>query len=120
MDTWVRSVLSFALVSPEGWETPPAILPFYLPLPELPFPLLLVHLVGIIHTPPVCVHLLTRLYNLSVELDVLVLLGSDHDRVAEIEVDEDHKLIVARLEESVLDVLVDNVEADQIRSTGGR
>ena len=66
-------------------------------LSELSLSLLFVHLVWIVSTTST-INLFTSLNNFSEELNIFVLLLSDHDWILEMEMDQDHDLVFTRLE----------------------
>mmetsp|Transcript_32037 Transcript_32037/g.77996 ORF Transcript_32037/g.77996 Transcript_32037/m.77996 type:complete len:229 (+) Transcript_32037:2432-3118(+) len=78
-------------------------------LSKLTFTLFVVHLVGIVHISAAIVDGLTCFHDLCEELDVHVLLLPDHDRIFQVEMDQYHNLVLARLKDSVLDIVVHNV-----------
>ena len=61
-------------------------------------PLLLLELVGVVPAAPRVVERLGGVHRLDVELDVRRLLLADHDRVAQVEVDDHEDLLLRRLE----------------------
>mmetsp|Transcript_35652 Transcript_35652/g.82915 ORF Transcript_35652/g.82915 Transcript_35652/m.82915 type:complete len:260 (-) Transcript_35652:253-1032(-) len=80
------------------------------PFPQLTLPLLVVHLVRVVHGPPLVADLQRGVDDLRVELNVLLFFFEDHDRIFEVEVDEDHDFLFAGLEDGVFDVVVHDVQ----------
>ena len=72
--------------------------------------MLVVHFVGIVHTSPIPVDGLTGIDNLGEELDVLLLLLSDHDGIPQMEMHQDHDFTFTGLENSVFNVGIHDVD----------
>ena len=79
-------------------------------LSQLAFALLVVHLIRIIHASTRVVHRLTRINHFGKELDVLVILLSNHNGVLQMEMNEHHNLVLTRLKHGVLDVVVHDID----------
>jgi hypothetical protein len=79
-------------------------------LPHALLLLLLLELVRVVLPRPVLVEVLGRFHHVGVELHVDRPLFPDHHRVPQVEVHQDHHLVLARLEHGVLDVVVNELE----------
>ena len=78
-------------------------------LSQLAFALLVVHFVRVVHASARVVHRLTRIDYFGKELDVLVILLSNHNGMLQMEMDEHHNLLLARLKHCVLDIVVHDI-----------
>ena len=80
------------------------------PFPKLTLPLLIVHLVWIIHAAPAVPNSLTCINHLRKELNVAVLLLSYHDWIFQVEMDQNHDFVFAWLKDCVFDVVEHDVD----------
>mmetsp|Transcript_61800 Transcript_61800/g.172750 ORF Transcript_61800/g.172750 Transcript_61800/m.172750 type:complete len:393 (-) Transcript_61800:1559-2737(-) len=78
-------------------------------LSQLALTLFVVHLIRIVHASSAIVYGLTRIDDFGEELNVHVLLFANHNRVLEMEVDQDHDFIFTRLKDGVFDVVVHDI-----------
>ena len=72
--------------------------------------LLVLDLIRVVHVTTTAVQVLHRLHHLLIELDVLRLLLTDHDRILQVEMNQRLNLLLGRLEEGEANVFVHDID----------
>mmetsp|Transcript_11102 Transcript_11102/g.18402 ORF Transcript_11102/g.18402 Transcript_11102/m.18402 type:complete len:477 (-) Transcript_11102:664-2094(-) len=76
---------------------------------QLPFALLVVHFIGIVHAATACVDCLGGIHDFGKELNVLLTFLSHHNGILEMKMDQDHNFTFTWLKDGVLDVVVHDI-----------